>query len=87
MFVISKCRVAPKIIGKPLPLLTSSLAPPPCKKFEDLKETVIPALIILGPSLHYDPVLMYKVRILIILLIPNIMSFVQSRAVIDKFYL
>ncbi|XP_049865529.1 THO complex subunit 2 isoform X2 [Pectinophora gossypiella] len=59
------CRVAPKIIGKPVPPLKSSLAPRACKTFEDLRETVIPALILLGPSLHYDPILMYKiVRIL-----------------------
>ncbi|XP_075972929.1 THO complex subunit 2-like protein isoform X2 [Anticarsia gemmatalis] len=55
------CRVAPKIIGKPIPPLKSSLAPSSCKSFEDMKETVIPALILLGPSLHYDPILMYKI--------------------------
>ncbi|GBP63211.1 THO complex subunit 2 [Eumeta japonica] len=56
-----QCRVAPKILGNPTPLLTSPLAPPPCKTFEDMKHTVIPAIIILGPSIHYDPVLMYKI--------------------------
>ncbi|XP_013185845.1 THO complex subunit 2 isoform X2 [Amyelois transitella] len=55
------CRVAPKIIGKPIPPLESSLAPPACKTFDDMKETVIPALILLGPALHHDPVLMYKI--------------------------
>ncbi|XP_026748281.2 THO complex subunit 2 isoform X1 [Galleria mellonella] len=55
------CRVGPKIMGKPVPPLKSSLAPPACKTFDDMKETVIPALILLGPSLHYDPVLMYKI--------------------------
>ncbi|KAJ2950525.1 hypothetical protein O0L34_g8768 [Tuta absoluta] len=55
------CRVAPKIIGKPVPPLKSSLAPRACETFEDIKETVIPALILLGPSLHYDPILMYKI--------------------------
>ncbi|XP_064073482.1 THO complex subunit 2 isoform X3 [Vanessa tameamea] len=55
------CRIAPKIIGKPIPPLLSSLAPTPCKNFEDMKETVIPALVLLGPSLHYDPILMYKI--------------------------
>ncbi|XP_063823392.1 THO complex subunit 2 [Ostrinia nubilalis] len=55
------CRVAPKIYGKPIPPLPSPLAPAACKTFEDMKETVIPALILLGPSLHYDPILMYKI--------------------------
>ncbi|XP_072941770.1 THO complex subunit 2 isoform X2 [Epargyreus clarus] len=55
------CRVAPKIIGKPVPPLKSSLAPPACKTFDDMRDTVIPALILLGPSLHCDPVLMYKI--------------------------
>lgn len=61
VFSYSNCRVAPKIIGNPIPPLKSKLAPPACNTFEDMKETVIPALILLGPSLHYDPVLMYKV--------------------------
>ncbi|CAH2091992.1 unnamed protein product [Euphydryas editha] len=55
------CRIAPKIIGKPIPPLKSHLAPAACRTFEDMKETVIPALILLGPSLHYDPILMYKI--------------------------
>ncbi|XP_022828903.1 THO complex subunit 2 isoform X1 [Spodoptera litura] len=57
----NNCRVAPKIIGKPIPPLKSTLAPQACKTFEDMKETVIPALVLLGPSLHYDPILMYKI--------------------------
>lgn len=57
----SNCVVAPKITGKPIPPLKSDLAPPSCRTFEDMKDTVIPALILLGPSLHYDPILMYKV--------------------------
>ncbi|KAG6465042.1 hypothetical protein O3G_MSEX014901 [Manduca sexta] len=57
----TQCRVAPKIMGKPIPPLKSNLAPPACKTFEDMKNTVIPALILLGPSLHYDPILMYKI--------------------------
>lgn len=60
-FIFSHCLVSPKIPGTPIPPLKSTLAPPLCKTFEDMKETVIPALISLGPSLHYDPILMYKV--------------------------
>lgn len=56
-----RCRIAPKIIGKPVPLLKCELAPAPCRTFEDMKDTVIPALVLLGPSLHYDPILMYKI--------------------------
>ncbi|XP_048481158.1 THO complex subunit 2 isoform X2 [Plutella xylostella] len=56
-----KCRVAPKIIGKPIPPLTSPLAPARCHDFEDLKEMVIPALVLMGPALHYDAILMYKI--------------------------
>ncbi|CAH0721695.1 unnamed protein product, partial [Brenthis ino] len=55
------CRIAPKIVGKSVPPLKSHLAPIACKSFEDMKETVIPALTLLGPSLHYDPILMYKI--------------------------
>ncbi|XP_041973437.1 THO complex subunit 2 isoform X2 [Aricia agestis] len=55
------CRVSPKILGTPVPPLNSPLAPQACKSFEDMKETVIPALILLGPALHHDPILMYKI--------------------------
>ncbi|XP_045492361.1 THO complex subunit 2 [Colias croceus] len=57
----SQCRVAPKIIGTPIPPLKSNLAPKACKTFEDMKEVVIPALILLGPALHHNPILMYKI--------------------------
>ncbi|XP_045763498.1 THO complex subunit 2 isoform X4 [Maniola jurtina] len=55
------CRIGPKIIGKPTPPLKSPLAPKACKTFESMKETVIPALVLLGPSLHHDAILMYKI--------------------------
>lgn len=61
MFIFSQCRVAPKIYGQPIPPLASPLAPSACNTFKDMKQTVIPALILLGPSLHHDPILMYKV--------------------------
>lgn len=37
------------------------LAPKPAKTFLELRETAIPMLITLGPSLRYDAVLMYKI--------------------------
>lgn len=41
--------------------LTSRLAPKAAKTFFELREVAIPMLVILGPSLRYDPVLMYKI--------------------------
>ncbi|XP_052738245.1 THO complex subunit 2 isoform X1 [Bicyclus anynana] len=55
------CRIAPKIIGKPIPPLKSPLAPKACRTFESMKETVIPAIVLLGSSLHHDAILMYKI--------------------------
>ncbi|KDR14733.1 THO complex subunit 2 [Zootermopsis nevadensis] len=55
------CGLAEKIVGRPVPLLDSPLAPQPARSFVELRESVIPMLLALGPSMHYDPVLMYKV--------------------------
>lgn len=41
--------------------MSNKLAPKPAEKFTDLRADAIPMLVTLGPSLRYDPVLMYKV--------------------------
>jgi hypothetical protein len=55
------CGLAEKIVGRPVPILDNPLAPRPAQSFVELREYVIPMLLALGPSMHYDPVLMYKV--------------------------
>jgi hypothetical protein len=55
------CGLAEKTVGTPVPLLDNPLAPPPALTFVELRDTAIPMLLALGPSMHYDPVLMYKV--------------------------
>jgi hypothetical protein len=55
------CGLAEKIVGRPVPALDNPLAPQPAQSFVELREHVIPMLLALGPSMHYDPVLMYKV--------------------------
>jgi THO complex subunit 2 len=61
-FLFSRnCGLAEKIVGRPVPILDNPLAPQPAQNFVELRESVIPMLLALGPSVHYDPVLMYKV--------------------------
>lgn len=55
------CKIAPKINGRPIPLLKSDLVPKACQDFVDLRQVVIPMLATLGPSLHHDAGLMYKI--------------------------
>lgn len=55
------CGLAEKIVGRPVPVLDNPMAPQPAQTFVELREYVIPMLLALGPSMHYDPVLMYKV--------------------------
>ncbi|KAK7790717.1 hypothetical protein R5R35_007956 [Gryllus longicercus] len=55
------CGLASKIPGRPVEQLDNSLAPKPATTFLELRDSVIPMLLALGPSLHHDPVLMYKV--------------------------
>jgi hypothetical protein len=61
MMFSRNCGLAEKIVGRPVPLLNNPLAPQPAHSFVELRESVIPMLLALGPSMHYDPVLMYKV--------------------------
>lgn len=49
-------------------LLANKLAVPPVKDLADLRQVVIPALATLGPALHNDSVLMYKVNIYFLIL-------------------
>ncbi|XP_054259118.1 THO complex subunit 2 [Macrosteles quadrilineatus] len=57
--------LGPKIPGRPVPPPKSRLAPPQAFTLLDLRNDVMPMLYALGPALHQDPVLVYKiVRIL-----------------------
>lgn len=53
--------LGPKVKGRPIPPPNSPLAPQPANTFFELRQTVIPMLHALGPSLHHDLVLVYKV--------------------------
>ncbi|KAL6430976.1 hypothetical protein ACFW04_007029 [Cataglyphis niger] len=55
------CIVSPKLPGRKVPPLKSALAPPLIYDLEDIHEHLLPMLIVLGPNLHHDPILMYKV--------------------------
>ncbi|XP_072761881.1 THO complex subunit 2 isoform X1 [Anoplolepis gracilipes] len=55
------CIVSPKLPGRKVPPLKSALAPPLIHNLEDIHEHLLPMLIVLGPNLHHDPILMYKV--------------------------
>lgn len=46
----------------PAPPLTSPLAPRVVETFLELRKDVIPMLTTLGPELHVDPLLIYKVK-------------------------
>ncbi|KAK9712875.1 Transcription- and export-related complex subunit [Popillia japonica] len=53
--------IGTKIKGKPIKPHTNPLSPKPASTFMELRDTAIPMLLALGPSLRYDSVLMYKV--------------------------
>ncbi|KAF7282444.1 hypothetical protein GWI33_002672 [Rhynchophorus ferrugineus] len=55
------CILGPKNQRKPVLPHENPFAPKPIDSFEDLKEKFIPMLLMLGSSLHYDPVLLSKV--------------------------
>uniref|UniRef100_A0ABD2WT94 THO complex subunit 2 n=1 Tax=Trichogramma kaykai TaxID=54128 RepID=A0ABD2WT94_9HYME len=55
------CLIHPKLPGRKIAPLSSPLAPPPLKRLEDIHDRLLPMLIALGPNLHHDPVLMYKI--------------------------
>ncbi|XP_018897836.2 THO complex subunit 2 isoform X2 [Bemisia tabaci] len=52
--------LGPKLIRKTVPPPESPLAPKPVETFLDLRTDVIPMFLTLGPSLHFDPVLLCK---------------------------
>ncbi|XP_011499496.1 PREDICTED: THO complex subunit 2 [Ceratosolen solmsi marchali] len=55
------CVISSKLPGRKIPPLQSTLAPKPLSRLEDIHERLLPMLIALGPNLHHDPVLMYKI--------------------------
>ncbi|XP_001606603.2 THO complex subunit 2 isoform X1 [Nasonia vitripennis] len=55
------CIISPKLPGRKVPPLQSPLAPKPLTRLEDIHDHLLPMLVALGPNLHHDPVLMYKI--------------------------
>ncbi|XP_066598314.1 THO complex subunit 2 isoform X3 [Prorops nasuta] len=55
------CIISPKLPGRKIPPLKSALAPRMIESLDDIHEHLLPMLIILGPNLHHDPILMYKI--------------------------
>ncbi|XP_058804081.1 THO complex subunit 2 isoform X2 [Phymastichus coffea] len=55
------CIISPRLPGRKIPPLTSPLAPKALNQLGDIHDRLVPMLIALGPNLHYDPVLMYKI--------------------------
>ena len=41
--------------------MANSSAPEPVKNYEEFKATVVPMLLTLGPYIHSDSILMYKI--------------------------
>lgn len=56
----SKGIISPSIKGRIITKKPNKLAPPSVKSFPELCNHAFPMFSALGPSLHYDPVLMYK---------------------------
>lgn len=55
-----KCALPCNIKGRPISNGLSKLAPPPVTTISKLRNHAFPMFIALGPSLYYDPVLLYK---------------------------
>ncbi|XP_034949841.1 THO complex subunit 2 [Chelonus insularis] len=55
------CIVSPKLPGRKVAPLKSPLAPEPMQNLAEIHDKLLPMLIILGPNLHHDPILMYKI--------------------------
>ncbi|XP_047355707.1 THO complex subunit 2 isoform X2 [Vespa velutina] len=55
------CIISPKLQGRKVPPLKNSLAPKPICSLEEIHDQLLPMLIVLGPNLHHDPILLYKV--------------------------
>lgn len=50
-----------KLSSEPIPPLSNKYAIKPMAKLEDVHDQLLPMLIVLGPNLHHDPILMYKI--------------------------
>ncbi|KAK5643842.1 hypothetical protein RI129_007687 [Pyrocoelia pectoralis] len=57
----SNYKLGNKLKGRVVPPHKNPLAPKPVHTFLDLRKVAIPMLTTLGPSLRYDPLLLYKV--------------------------
>ncbi|KAF5285042.1 hypothetical protein FQR65_LT02355 [Abscondita terminalis] len=57
----SNYKLGNKLKGRVVPPHENPLAPKPVSNFLGLRDVAIPMLITLGPSLRYDPLLLYKI--------------------------
>lgn len=55
------CMISSKLPGRKVEPLISPLAVEPIKSFTEIHNQLLPMLVILGPNLHHDPILMYKI--------------------------
>lgn len=55
-----QCSLSMHIRGRPVKCHKSRLAPPQAKTLDELRDFAFPMFVSLGASLHYDPILMYK---------------------------
>lgn len=55
-----QCSLSMHIRGRPVKQHKSRLAPAQAKTLDELREHAFPMFVALGASLHYDPILMYK---------------------------
>lgn len=57
----ARCTISPKLPGKPVPSINGWIFPKQARVMKDLKDTVIPMLLSLGPHLYNDPILLHKI--------------------------
>lgn len=78
--------ISPKLPGRKIPPLKSPLAPKPLQSLNQIHDNLLPMLVILGPNLHHDPILMYKIMRLCHSAIKQI-SLDANRQPIDRYFL
>lgn len=56
----SKCAIPNNIRGRVVPAFSNKMSPPQADTFADLRKHAVSMFVALGPSMHYDPVLLQK---------------------------
>ena len=56
----ARCRILPKLSGKAIVVANQWNYPKQAKDMTELRQTVIPMLLSLGPHLHHEPVVLHK---------------------------